>query len=84
MKAAEKRVFLQTILGSQALAETLRAQLQSVSGAVGAGPAADLDALLLKVGGILDEALQAVAIAPVDVEKRTAEQLAADAKAGLP
>ena len=84
MKAAEKRVFLQTILGSQALAETLRAQLQSVSGAVGAGPAADLDALLLKVSSILDESLQTVACEAVDVEKRTAEQLAADAKAGLP
>lgn len=84
MRAVEKRAALQTLLSSQNLAETLRTQLQSVSGAVGVGHAADVDALLLKLGSVLDEALQEVALAPVEAEKRTAEQLAADAKAGTP
>lgn len=83
MRTTEKRAALRTILVAQDGYDNLRRQLAALGDIVGVERSRDLDALSLKIGEVLGEAFEEVAMATEEKETRTFEQLQADAKAAL-
>lgn len=84
MRRADKRRQLQTLLRECEVLGGSRTRLRALGSVMGEGRAADVDALLLKLDSVLNDAIQEVAIADETEETRTAEQQAADAKLVTP